>query len=408
MIHQPPSGARDLLPLEVTQKGWINDQLQSVFQKWGYQRIVTSTLEWTDTLLAGGAIDPKTLIQLQSGLENSLGLRPELTASIARAAVTRISGDTDYPQRLCYRANVFRYPPAGYHGKQMEFFQAGVELLFVGGILADTEILLLVVDCLQSLGLKDWSVVLGDVNLTLSLLNIFPPSLRGEIRSCIVSLDRLKLEGLAFGSDELRQIALEIFDLRGQSDQVLERVSNFPLDMAGKKSVEHLKLLLNNHLAKIYPAGLPIVLDLSLLQSFDYYTGIVFQIVKAGNSGLRLLGQGGRYDQLLELYHPQKKSSPGIGFSLNIEDLYHSLLENDGLPQSAPTNDWLVIPQDFAAEPAALLYAQTLRSGDSSLRVEIDLTRYEPEQIREYAFARGIANLAWVSAEGPPLIERIC
>ncbi len=408
MIHQTPSGARDLLPLEVSQKAWINDQLQSVFQKWGYQRIVTSTLEWTETLLAGGAIDPRTLVHLQNGSEHSLGLRPELTASIARAAVTRMSGNTNYPQRLCYRANVFRHPPVGYYGKQMEFFQAGVELLFVGGSLADAEILLLVVDCLQSLGLSGWSLVLGDVNLTRSLLNLFPPSLRTEIRNCIVALDRLKLEGLCFGSDELKQMALEIFDLRGGINQVLERVGNFPLDIAGKKSIENLKLLLNNHLSKIYPAGLPIVLDLSLLQSFDYYTGIVFQIVYRGDSGLRLLGQGGRYDQLLELYHPQRKSAPGIGFSLNIEDLYHSLAENNGLPHSDPSNDWLVIPQDCAAEPAALLFAQTLRSGDSPVRVEIDLTGFEAERIREYASDRRIANLAWVNAHGAPLIEKIC
>ena len=78
MIHQPPAGTRDLLPLEVTQKGWINDRLQSVFQRWGYQRIVTSTIEWLDTLTAGGAIDPSTVIQLH-GHEP-----PELAAALGR------------------------------------------------------------------------------------------------------------------------------------------------------------------------------------------------------------------------------------------------------------------------------------------------------------------------------------
>ena len=58
MIYQPPAGARDLLPLEVEQKRWINDHLQHRFQTWGYQRIVTSTLEWLETLTAGGAVQP--------------------------------------------------------------------------------------------------------------------------------------------------------------------------------------------------------------------------------------------------------------------------------------------------------------------------------------------------------------
>ena len=141
MIHQPPAGARDLLPLEVVQKAWINDTLQQVFGQWGYQRIVTSTIERLDTLKAGGAIEDDTVIQLHNNSGGQLGLRPELTASVARAAVTRMI-DTSYPQRLCYRANVFRNPPSSDHGRQLEFYQAGVELLFSGGTLADAEILL--------------------------------------------------------------------------------------------------------------------------------------------------------------------------------------------------------------------------------------------------------------------------
>ena len=90
MVYQPPAGARDLLPLDVAQKRWIEDRLQQVYHRWGYHRIITSTIERLDTLMAGGAIDRSTVLQLQAGTDESLGLRPELTASIARAAVTRI------------------------------------------------------------------------------------------------------------------------------------------------------------------------------------------------------------------------------------------------------------------------------------------------------------------------------
>ena len=57
MVHQTPAGARDLLPLEVAQKRWIADRLQQVFHRWGYHRIITSTLEWLNTLMAGGPIE---------------------------------------------------------------------------------------------------------------------------------------------------------------------------------------------------------------------------------------------------------------------------------------------------------------------------------------------------------------
>ena len=68
-----------------------------------------------------------------------------------------------------------------------------------------------------------------------------------------------------------------------------------------------------------YNKPLPLTLDLSLLKTFDYYTGIVFEAVSLINNQCYLLGQGGRYDHLLELYHPQQISNPGIGFSLNIQ-----------------------------------------------------------------------------------------
>jgi ATP phosphoribosyltransferase regulatory subunit len=405
MIHQPPAGARDLLPLEVVQKGWINDRLQEVFQQWGYQRIVTSTIEWLDALMAGGAIERSTVIQLREESEGTLGLRPELTASIARAAVTRMAGNT-YPQRLCYRANVFRNPPSGHHGRQLEFYQAGVELLFASGVLADAEILLLLADCLEQLGLQQWHLLVGDAGLTRSLLSPFPEPLRQQVRYCIAQLDRIALENLNYPSLELKQRALVLFDLRGKPADVLKTVMNFELDEAGKQIVNQLKSLVEL-LQKSCSKPFPMILDLSLLQTFDYYTGIVFKAVSQAENQLRILGQGGRYDELLGVYHPQGKAAPGIGFSLNLEDLHVCLLSTSALPQNTPPIDWLVIPKTPQAEAAAFIYAQTLRNSELLVRVEMDLGDRTPEEIRNYARSCRINRLAWVQEDGTPVIETI-
>ena len=401
MIHQPPAGARDLLPLEVAQKGWINDQLQEVFQRWGYQRIVTSTIERLETLMAGGAIEGTKVIQLQEGTEGRLGLRPELTASIARTAVTRM--DSSSTQRLCYRANIFRNPPVGHHGRQLEFYQAGVELLFAGGVLADGEILLLLVDCLQRLGLEQWQLILGEASLTRSLLSPFPPNLRDRVRHCLANLDLIGLENLPL-SAELLDRALLVFDLRGNPTDVLQKVASLDLDIAGREIVNRLKSLIELFTPSS-PKPLPLTLDLSLIQTFDYYTGIVFDVVGFKNNQAHILGQGGRYDRLLGLYDPQGKIAPGIGFSLNIEDLYASLLNSTQLPQEAPATDWLVIPATADAATAAFLYAENLRKSEYLIRVEIELGEKTPEQVREYAQSRRIGRLAWIDAQGSPRIE---
>ena len=404
MIRQPPAGARDLLPLEVAQKCWINDRLQQVFQQWGYQRIVTSTLERLDTLMAGGAIEPATVIQLKDPSEEILGLRPDLTPSIARAAVTRM-GDESFPQRLCYRANVFRNPPlGGHHGRQLEFYQAGVELLFAGGVLADAEILLLLADSLRQLGMEQWHLILGDAGLTRSLLSPFPESLQKQVRACLAKLDRVELENLSL-APELQKRALLLFDLRGKPADVLQKVASLDLDESAKQIVSNLKSLVE--LLEASSSSLPLILDLSLLQTFDYYTGIVFEAIAYQDNQWHILGQGGRYDKLLGVYHPQGKTAPGIGFVLNIEDLHSCLLLASRLPQETLASDWLVIPQTAEAEAVAFIYAQKLRNSKDAVRVEVDLGGRSPEQIREYARSCRIDRLAWIETDGTAAIETV-
>ncbi|MDJ0581859.1 ATP phosphoribosyltransferase regulatory subunit [Crocosphaera sp.] len=403
MIHQPPAGARDLLPLEVVQKAWINDTLQQVFGQWGYQRIVTSTIERLDTLKAGGAIEDETVIQLHNNSAGQLGLRPELTASVARAAVTRMT-ENSYPQRLCYRANVFRNPPSSHHGRQLEFYQAGVELLFSGGTLADAEILLLVADCLQKLQIPNWYLILGDAGLTRSLLSPFPEGLRQEVRNCLSTLDYIKLEGLDYPNEKLKQRAKLLFNLRGKPEEVVSKVLDLSLDETGKSCLNNLKSLIelvNNSASQT----LPLTLDLSLIQTFDYYTGITFKVIQKTNNQLQTLGQGGRYDQLLAVYHPQQKSAPGIGFSLNVGALHRCLLSTDVLPQKPNLIDYLVVAKNTESQLEALKYAQKLREDDNLLRVTIDLEKRNDEEIKKYAQANGIKTIVWIEKGQEPIIN---
>jgi ATP phosphoribosyltransferase regulatory subunit len=402
MIHQAPAGARDLLPLEVAQKGWINDRLQEIFQSWGYQRIVTSTIEWLDTLMAGGAIDRETVIELQGGSSRNLGLRPELTASIARAAMTRMEGSTD-PQRLCYRANVFRNPKAADRGRQLEFYQAGVELLFAAGALADAEILLLLTDALQAVGIVDWQIVLGEVGLIQSLLMPFPEPKRSKVRHYLANLDRLALENLDLPA-ELKARALSLFDLRGKPQEVFAKLNRLDLEPEAQKTIARLRTSIEL-LQQGSPTPVSLILDLTLIKDFSYYTGIVFEVVGTSDRQLRILAQGGRYDRLLALYHPQQQPAPGIGFSLNLEDLHACLIDTNILPQSPPTNDCLVVPKTPEATAAAFLHARQLRNSSPKIRVEVDLGGRTPTEIRDYARACQIKYLAWILADGTPVIE---
>lgn len=411
MVYQPPSGTKDLLPLDVAQKDWIEARLEQVFQRWGYHRIITPTLESMDTLMAGGAIDQATVIDIQEAGKQRLGLRPELTASIARTAVTRLARVT-YPQRLYYNANVFRRADKSSYGEQQEFYQCGVELLGAQSSLADAESLLLLVDSLAALNLRNWHLILGDAGLTRSLLSPFPDDLREQVRAAIAHLDRIALESLPL-SAELRQRALLLVDLRGRPEDVLQTVSSLDLSSAQQETVNRLKSLVALLREARHPSGegaaFPaLTLDLSLIQTFDYYTGIVFQVVSRTATGCQVLGRGGRYDNLLSLFHPQGQGYPGIGFVWEVGALRTVLLSTGQLPAETAASDWLVVPASQQLAGAAFAYAQTIRASASLVRVEVQLgSTDDPEQVRAIARRRRISRIAWIQPNGLPEIESL-
>ena len=402
MVYQPAAGARDLLPLDVAQKRWIEDRLQQVFHRWGYHRIITSTLERMDTIMAGEAIDRHKVIQLQTGQDEELGLRPELTASIARTVVTRMAM-AHYPQRLYYNANVFRRNWEKRHNHQQEYYQAGVELLGAEGLLANAEVLLLTSNCLTALGLNQWHLILGEAGITKSLLNAFPPEIRTQVRMAIANLDRVAIDTLPLGEDLHKQAKI-MMDLRGKSGEVLQKVSNFPLDSSQQAAVNHLKSLVELLEAE---GKFSLILDLSLIQTIDYYTGIVFEVVGDLNGQAQVLGRGGRYDQLLGLYNPRGENIPGIGFELSIDDLYQVLSSTQQLPQTIPSSNWLVVPEGDNAQVATFAYAQKLRDSADLIRVEMELGGKDPQGVREYARERSIAQIVWIKSDGTGTIETV-
>ncbi|NJK35200.1 MAG: ATP phosphoribosyltransferase regulatory subunit [Oscillatoriales cyanobacterium SM2_2_1] len=374
MVHQLPTGARDLLPLDLLQKQWFEHRLQRVFHSWGYQPILTPTLEYLDSLLAGGTIDANTVIQVQGRNEEILGLRPEVTASIARAYASRYARDPNLGvQRLYYHANVFRW--RGDQG-QSESFQSGVELLGAGGVAADGEILHLLADCLKAANITGWKMVLGDAGLTTALINTFPESYRPAIRVGIAQLDRVALENLPLPDAMIAQV-LTVLDLRGTPTDVFAKLTALPwLPVTSLTEIDYLQSL-------FYLWTGDCLLDLSLIQPFDYYTGIVFEVVL----GDRILAQGGRYNHLLGIFHPQKIDLPSIGFCLNLEILQQACQAQ--LPQAFPPPDYLIAPQTEVELSAAFAMASQLRQQHPESIVKIALTSQCVTQARE----RGVGQI---------------
>ncbi len=84
-----------------------------------------------------GDADRVLVIQLQTGQDEDLGLRPELTASIARTVVTRMEM-ANYPSDYITTANVFRRNWENDISSSKNINQAGVEKGFASYIVVKT------------------------------------------------------------------------------------------------------------------------------------------------------------------------------------------------------------------------------------------------------------------------------
>ncbi|WP_055077032.1 ATP phosphoribosyltransferase regulatory subunit [Pseudanabaena sp. 'Roaring Creek'] len=397
MVHQLPTGAKDLLPLDVAQKRWIESRIQQVFQLWGYQRIITPTIEHLRSLTAGGAVDPESVIQLPCNNTDILGLRPEFTASIARAYAARLGSHVaTCPQRIYYNANVFRR--RANHTSE-ESFQAGVELLGASGLMADGEILMLLAESLDRLELQNWQIILGDARLTTALLDLLPEQYRAKVRQCLANLDRIAIAEMDLPA-EVKGYAIELIDLRGKPKDLLSRLSTSAWTSGLTGEINYLKSLIDLWESTGGNSD-RLILDLSFMQTFDYYTGIVFEVACDNY----VIAQGGRYDRLLGVYHPQNVSYPSIGFCLNLEELQQALQSR--LPQTLTNSSYLVVAKEPDAVQAAFAHAAQLRQSADLEAVELELQFRAVEDVRDQARSRGIPKIAWVSSDGVIVSETL-
>lgn len=218
----------------------------------------------------------------------------------------------------------------------------------------------------------------------------------------LASLDRVSLKEMDLPAD-VKSYALELIDLRGKPKDVLSRLASSAWASGLTSEINYLKSLIELWETSANNSGMSdrLILDLSFMQAFDYYTGIVFEV--ACNNCV--VAQGGRYDRLLGVYHPQGVSYASIGFCINLEDLQRVLQSR--LPQTLATSNCLVVAKTPDAMQATFAHAAQLRQAHDSPAIELELEFRSEDAIRDHARSRGIPEIAWVSNDGAIVQEVI-
>ena len=310
-----PEGVDELLPPKALQVEKLRRELIDLYVSSGYEFIIPPLLELSETL-GGEAHDEfkEYAFTFKDDLTGkNLSLRPDISEQASRIDAYRMeSKDT---VKLCYVGDVVKRKVSKVL-RSRTTIQAGAEIFGDSSIDADAESISLMIESLQSLGIKNLTLSLGHAGLVSLVLAQFKDREGILIEDLESALSRKSVSDinsiLADENDlENKNIVIALSKLYGGKEIINE--AREELSILGEEVIECLdyldKLMANLELG----SEVNLHIDLGEIQGFRYHNGVVFSAYteSAGYS----LAKGGRYDGLRKL---DNEPRPAVGFDLDL------------------------------------------------------------------------------------------
>ncbi len=306
--YQLVRGMRDILPDAAARWREVETVVVGVLRRYGYREIRLPHLEATELFSrgVGEATDlvEKEMYTFPDRRGNSLSLRPEGTASCARACIENglLHNQT---QKLFYHGSMFRYERPQ-KGRTREHTQIGAEAFGLAGPDVDAEVLAMLGRVFRELGLA------GDIALELN--SIGSATSRVGYRQAL--LDYLRPHEDSLDVDSRRRLTtnpLRILDSKVPATRAVvadaPRLADF-LDDDSRAHFDGLRRLLD-------AAGMDYRLNPHLVRGLDYYTHTVFEWTTDALGAQGAVCSGGRYDGLVERLGG--RPTPGLGFGMGLD-----------------------------------------------------------------------------------------
>ena len=375
---------RDLLPPESRARRRVSEQLQAVFDRYGYELVTTPLFEHVEVFERGLTLDPRDPLRfVDPDTGHVCSLRPDITPQIARVVSTRLS-DFPPPWRMRYEGTVVRRR-RGRARKQRQIAQVGVELIGVGGVEADLEIIRLMSEACTSAGLSDFRIELSEVGVGRALLGGHGGELLDLAAEALAHKDRAQLSRVltrAGVPESLRDSISALAQLHGDVS-VLKDAHKL---LAGSAAETHLAAL-TDVVQRLVDSGLgdKLGVDLGEIRGAAYYTGVSFALLAAGPG--EAVASGGRYDALLGRYGA---AQPATGAGIDLENLLWAL-DHTGHAWRDRSVTRVVVS---GGGDAVFKLCDVLRAAGTPAAALVDAS---PERASEYARAWGYDAVAHVT-----------
>ena len=382
-----PEGTKDYLALESRAIRCAEKRLSALYKSKGYQKVMTPTIEFFDVFnRESSGYSPENLYSLTDSYGRLLVLRPDSTLPIARLASTRLQNAV-LPLRIYYNQNVF-LRQKNLTGRSDESTQSGIELMGVAGIRADLEVIATAVEAIECCTSADFKLEIGHAGFFKDLcnnLNVDDETI-SAIYDCVESRNFVSLNKILdkIGENSVTDCIRNLPRYFGGLD-IIEKAKQIGI---GNESIEYLKELY----VQLEKMGLSdkIIIDLSLVNRTNYYTGIIFKGYLDG-SGISVVS-GGRYDLLAGEFG---KDMPSTGFGIETGALASVMMtrnevEEEIMPQIIGWGDENYITN-------ALEYSKTLRSKE----IFCEMSNFSTaEETFEYAKQKGIKTVCIIDKNG--------
>nr|QJH88376.1 syh [Pterocladia lucida] len=303
-------GTKDILPNEIIFWQHIYNVALEICSLYNYHEIKTPIIEFTSlferSIGNGTDIVNKEMYSFIDQGNRNITLRPEGTASIARAFISNKLYSTNTMNKLWYIGPMFRYERPQ-SGRQRQFHQLGIECIGSLEPTADAEVIRIAIKILNSLQIHDYKLEINSIG-DLKERNEYKYRLVKYLKKYESDLDE-------DSKNRLRNNPLRILDSKhSKTQEILIDAPSLEICL-GNESKQHFKKLCG-HLNSM---NIPYNINNKLVRGLDYYNYTAFEIITKSNNNQDTVCGGGRYDSLIEnLGGPH---TPSVGWAIGIERL---------------------------------------------------------------------------------------
>jgi ATP phosphoribosyltransferase regulatory subunit len=310
-----PEGVDELLPPEAWALELVRRRVLDVFRGWGFEYVEPPVIEYLDALLVGSGndLDLQTLKVVDQRSGRLLGVRADMTSQAARIDAHSLAGDG--VRRLCYAGTVVHANPSGVLDSRIPE-KAGAEIFGAATLLADAEVIALLLEVLRASGVGRPLLVLGHMGIYQSLIEPLglTPDLERRLFAAVQGkseTDIVELLGERPGADLLARLPT-LMGRAGILAEAREALRGAPAGVA--RALDALEELANMILD--HDAGVELRFDLAELAGYGYHNGPVFTAYHAGRGSA--VARGGRYDGIGAAFG---RARPATGFDVSLKQL---------------------------------------------------------------------------------------